>query len=240
MDKGSVEYYKGGELSMKVLVLNASPKENNSGTMKITESFVEGFEKIHKAEVNVINIYSLDINPCAGCYGCWHKTPGICVIRDDMAECLTLLTEADLIIWSFPLYHYSMPAKGKLFLERTLPTILPELVKTPSGCVHPIRYEKEQKVVLISSCGFYNTEHNYEGLLMQFKLLYQDYTAILCAEGPLLNIPDVSYFSDLYLAAVKKAGEEYANLGELSDQTKKSLYEPMMPIDMYIENSNRG
>jgi multimeric flavodoxin WrbA len=156
-----------------------------------------------------------------------------------MAECLEILIEADLIIWSFPLYHFSMPAKGKMFLERTLPTILPELVKTPNGCVHPGRYDKEQKVVLISSCGFYNTEHNYEGLLKQFELLYQDYTAILCAEGPLLNVPEVSYFSEQYLESAKKAGEEYAKEGKLSEETKKSLAEPMMPIDMYLENTNR-
>lgn len=224
---------------MKVLVLNASPKGNNSGTMKITESFLEGHKKLHECEVNTIDIYSLDIKPCRGCFECWHKTPGICVIRDDMAECLEILIEADLIIWSFPLYHFSMPAKGKMFLERTLPTILPELVKTPSGCVHPSRYDKEQKVVLISSCGFYNTEHNYEGLLKQFELLYQDYTAILCAEGPLLNVPEVSYFSEQYLESAKKAGEEYAKEGKLSDETKKSLAEPMMPIDMYLENTNR-
>lgn len=224
---------------MKVLVLNASPKGNNSGTMKITESFLEGHKKLHECEVNTIDIYSLDIKPCRGCFECWHKTPGICVIRDDMAECLEILIEADLIIWSFPLYHFSMPAKGKMFLERTLPTILPELVKTPNGCVHPSRYDKEQKVVLISSCGFYNTEHNYEGLLKQFELLYQDYTAILCAEGPLLNVPEVSYFSEQYLESAKKAGEEYAKEGKLSDETKKSLAEPMMPIDMYLENTNR-
>lgn len=224
---------------MKVLVLNASPKGNDSGTMKITESFLEGHKKIHECEVNTIDTYSLDIKPCRGCFECWHKTPGICVIRDDMAECLEILIEADLIIWSFPLYHFSMPAKGKMFLERTLPTILPELVKTPNGCVHPGRYDKEQKVVLISSCGFYNTEHNYEGLLKQFELLYQDYTAILCAEGPLLNVPEVSYFSEQYLESAKKAGEEYAKEGKLSDETKKSLAEPMMPIDMYLENTNR-
>lgn len=224
---------------MKVLVLNASPKGNHSGTMKITESFLEGYKKLHECEVNTIDIYSLDIKSCRGCFECWHKTPGICAIRDDMAECLEILIEADLIIWSFPLYHFSMPAKGKMFLERTLPTILPELVKTPSGCVHPSRYDKEQKVVLISSCGFYNTEHNYEGLLKQFELLYQDYTAILCAEGPLLNVLEASYFSGQYLESAKKAGEEYAKEGKLSDETNKSLAEPMMPIDMYLENTNR-
>lgn len=225
---------------MKILVLNASPKGKHSGTMKLTESFLEGFKKIEECVIDMIDIYSLDINPCEGCFGCWHKTPGVCVIQDDMAKCLELLREADLIIWSFPLYHYSIPAKGKMFLERTLPLILPDLVETPNGCMHPRRYDKEQKVVLLSSCGFYNTEHNYEGLLMQFRLLYQEYTAILCAEGPLLNIPAASYFTEQYLDHIKKAGEEYAGMGAISVETKKFLDEPMMPVDMYLENANRG
>lgn len=223
---------------MKVLVLNASPKGSNSGTMKLSKSFLEGFNIVQEAEVDIIDIYNLDIKPCRGCYNCWHKTPGSCAIRDDMEESLALVKDADLIIWSFPLYHYSIPAKGKMFLERTLPTVLPDLVKTPSGCTHPSRYDKEQKFVLISSCGFYNTAHNYEGLLMQFGFLYQDYTAILCAEGPLLSIPEATYFSGQYLENIRKAGEEYGNLGILSDQTKKLLNEPMMPIDMYLANAN--
>ncbi|WP_455718483.1 flavodoxin family protein, partial [Anaerosporobacter sp.] len=118
---------------MKILVLNASPKGKHSGTMKLTESFLEGIKKIEDCEIDVIDIYSLDIKPCEGCFGCWHKTPGACVIQDDMSKCLELLKEADLILWSFPLYHYSIPAKGKMFLERTLPLVLPDLVKTPSG-----------------------------------------------------------------------------------------------------------
>ncbi|WP_455715963.1 flavodoxin family protein [Anaerosporobacter sp.] len=222
---------------MKILVLNASPKGKHSGTMKLTESFLEGIKKIEDCEIDVIDIYSLDIKPCEGCFGCWHKTPGACVIQDDMSKCLELLKEADLILWSFPLYHYSIPAKGKMFLERTLPLVLPDLVKTPSGCTHPSRYDKEQKVVLLSSCGFYNIENNYEGLLMQFSLLYKEYTKVLCAEGPLLNIPEVSYFAEQYLDNVRKAGEEYARTGQINEETKELLDKPMMPIDMYLENA---
>lgn len=102
---------------MKVLVLNASPKGNNSGTMKITESFLEGHKKIHECEVNTIDTYSLDIKPCRGCFECWHKTPGICAIRDDMAECLEILIEADLIIWSFLFIISLCQRKGRCFLR---------------------------------------------------------------------------------------------------------------------------
>lgn len=41
-----------------------------------------GFGQRHP-ELNFIDLSALHIANCVGCFGCWTKTPGRCVIRDD-------------------------------------------------------------------------------------------------------------------------------------------------------------
>ena len=69
---------------MKVLVLNGSPKAERSNTLNITKAFLKGFPA--DTEVEQVNLYKKDIKPCLGCFSCWSRTPGQCVIKDDMQD----------------------------------------------------------------------------------------------------------------------------------------------------------
>lgn len=69
---------------MKLLILNGSPKSGRSNTMNITRAFIDGFPK--DTEVEQIDLYKKEIRPCLGCFSCWSKTPGECVIKDDMQK----------------------------------------------------------------------------------------------------------------------------------------------------------
>ena len=78
---------------MKVLVLNGSPKKDRSNTIQVTNAFVSGFPE--GTEVKKINIYEKDIKPCQGCFACWASPDGTCAIKDDMAEIIAAIKEAD-------------------------------------------------------------------------------------------------------------------------------------------------
>ncbi|MDU7337648.1 MAG: flavodoxin family protein [Clostridium sp.] len=103
---------------MKVLVLNGSPKGESSNTMLLTRTFLEG---AGWTDAEVINVAKADVKPCLGCYVCWHTTPGKCVIKDTVVEILTKIILADVIIWSFPLYYFSVPGGLKNLIDRQLP-----------------------------------------------------------------------------------------------------------------------
>ena len=89
---------------MKVLVLNGSPKGEKSNTLNITKAFLDGFSA--DTEVEYITVKKETIKPCMGCFSCWSRTPGKCVIKDDMQKIYEKINSADIIIESFPLYFF--------------------------------------------------------------------------------------------------------------------------------------
>lgn len=223
---------------MKILVINCSPKGNQSDCLKLTNAFLEGMGE--KAEI--INAGDLKINSCIGCYSCWNATPGVCIHKDDMPELLTKLTTADLVIWSTPLYCYGMPAIGKAIVDRLLPLTFPQQEVAEDGSTyHPTRQENHTVHMLISGCGFANITNNYEGLLMQFGMTFsKDFPRILCVEAPLLSIPEAEPVALPYLELVKKAGVEFKENGRISDSTQQLLDTPMYDPESYRADIARG
>lgn len=228
---------------MHILVLNGSPKGKKSNTYRITEAFLSGMktELGETADIETVDVCTSHIEPCKGCFGCWTATPGKCVIRDDMDELLPKIIDADLIIWSFPLYYYGMPSQIKALLDRNLPLNLPFMTERPdSGCTHPRRYEgKSADHVLISTCGFYSIENNYEALIKQFDILFgKDYTKILCPEGELFAHRELHGRTDEYLAYAKRAGREYAAGKTISRETAEKLSALLYDPGQFVAMAN--
>lgn len=76
--------------------------------------------------------------------------------------------------------------------------------------------------VLISTCGFYSAEGNYDSVLRMFDhfLGKGHYTTIFCGQGELFRVKELSKRTDEYLATVKSAGAEYAITGKISEKQK--------------------
>lgn len=223
---------------MKILVLNGSPKGERSNTLQLTNAFLEGLNQNETHEIETITISKMNIDHCLGCFVCWTKTPGECVIKDDMTQLLEKYISADLIIWSFPLYYYGMPSKIKAFLDRLLPTNLPFMsVNDDHTSNHPPRYDlSHQRYVLISTCGFYSIKHNYEALVEQFQIFYGErLTKILCSEGELFRVPQLKSRTGEYLSHVKTAGQDYMAGGVISSNTQEKLNELLFPADVFVE-----
>ena len=66
--------------------------------------------------------------------------------------------QADLVVLASPIYHATMNARMKLFVERTLPMMDP-LGETPEGGGHPHRFEKMPQVVALSVCRLLGPVH---------------------------------------------------------------------------------
>lgn len=82
------------------------------------------------------------IKPCIGCFGCWIKTPGQCVIRDnygDMGEALSKCDELALI--SRCIYGGFSPFV-KNVLDRSISYIHPFFIIKNGEMHHRVRYNK--------------------------------------------------------------------------------------------------
>lgn len=94
------------------------------------------------------------------------------MIKDDMQEVIEKLRWADITIWSFPLYYFSVPGKLKTLIDRQLPMVLPFMEKDAKSGSHLARYDMSNKrSILISTCGFYTTEGNYDAVISMFDHL---------------------------------------------------------------------
>lgn len=227
---------------MNILVLNGSPRGSKSNTLKITNAFIEGLESESTQMITRVNVSEKKIGHCLGCFACWKDTPGTCVIKDDMAEILEHIRKADLVIWSFPLYYFSMPSKIKALMDRMLPLNLPFIEEDSEGCgTHPPRYNiSSQRTVLISTCGFYSTSHNYEALKAQFDIAFgqKKVTKILCPEGELFSQSTLKTRTDEYLSHVRLAGAQYSKSGIIFASTEKELSRLLFSKEIYTTIAN--
>jgi Multimeric flavodoxin WrbA len=90
------------------------------------------------------------LNSCMGCFGCWIRKPGECVISDEMAELDRCYMNSDAVVFLSPVIFGQFSANIKNAIDRTLPNMLPFFYRRPDGStMHPPRYEKYPELFLI-------------------------------------------------------------------------------------------
>ncbi len=103
-------------MSKKVLILSGSPRKNGNSDLLCNEFAKGAMEAGH--EVEKIRVAEKNIGYCRGCYAC--KDTGECIIRDDMAEVLQKMIDADVLVLASPVYFYSIDAQLKAVIDRTV------------------------------------------------------------------------------------------------------------------------
>lgn len=83
------------------------------------------------------------IQNCIGCFGCWTKTPGICVLKDSYNNMGELLSKCyKLIIISKCVYGSYSPFVRNV-LDRSIAYLLPYFVLRNRETHHATRYENK-------------------------------------------------------------------------------------------------
>ena len=224
---------------MKILVLNGSPKKEQSDTMHITRAFVAGMQEAAPQDIEVVHIAEKHIEFCVGCFTC-KRNGGTCIHTDDMKALLAKVLECDLLLLNFPLYGYGMPAKLKAFIERTMPLSCMKMKKVGGRYEHIGQADfAHLRYLMICGCGFPNSKGNFEPAVAQFKLLFpRQHTIITVPESPMFNVPEADIVTKPRLALVRAAGRQYAEQGMIDDGLLAQIGSPMIPEEQYAAIAN--
>lgn len=217
---------------MNILAFNSSPRDNQtSKTELVLQKFLEGARRAGGV-TETLYLKNYQIKHCIGCRSCWIQTPGRCVQQDDMSEELfDRCVQADLVVLASPVYHATMNARMKLFVERTLPMIDP-LKKAPETGGLPLRFEKMPQVVTLSVCGAWDPAM-FEALSLTWRMCLG---GLLIAEiyrhsSEFLSLPEFHTQAQAVLEAVAQAGEEVVRQGQVNPDTLATLTQPLAPAE---------
>lgn len=104
-------------MSKKVLILSGSPRKNGNSDL-LCDEFMRGALESGN-EVEKIRITEKKVSPCSACYYC-RDHGGVCVHKDDMADILQKMVDADVLVLASPVYFYSVNAQLKAVIDRTV------------------------------------------------------------------------------------------------------------------------
>ena len=104
-------------MSKKVLILSGSPRKGGNSDL-LCDEFMRGALETGN-QVQKIRVSEKKIGYCSACYYC-RQSGGVCAKKDDMAEILQKMIDADAIVLASPVYFYSIDAQLKALIDRTV------------------------------------------------------------------------------------------------------------------------
>jgi putative NADPH-quinone reductase len=212
---------------MKIVAINGSPKGKICNTDKMVNAFIKGAQEVGAETINIF-LADKEIEYCKGCYSCWFKNPGQCVIKDDMAEVLSDLAGANVIVLASPVYFNNISGTLKVFMDRLTVTGSPHSQNT-ENLKDEIIEKVIPKLIMVSNCGFPDRSQfqvislwvNRVAMMMQTSLVGEIYAV----HGKLLSNPTDEYLPaiDKYFKLLESAGKDIALNLKLAETTKDLL-----------------
>jgi len=231
---------------MKIIIFYGSIHKKRGNTHVIIEAFSKGAKEAG-ADVEVVLLAEMKIKNCRACLKCWTKTPGKCVLADDMPALLEKFMQADIVVMATPVYIHNVTGIMKTFLDRMTPIIDPHLIKLDNGDTgHYKRYDQYPKFGVIATGGF--PGQNFSEFVSRYfnRLATEIYSEVVFeiykSQAMILNMGEKSPLDpivDEYKKNVRKAAKEVVANRRISEETAKQLDQPFVPEEMYIEEANK-
>ena len=93
-------------------------------------------------DVEQIRLEELEIAPCLGCFGCWVKTPGICLIDDAGRDVAKKAIRCELLTFVTPITFGGYSFQLKKAVDRLIPLITPYFQFIDGEIHHQKRYAR--------------------------------------------------------------------------------------------------
>lgn len=110
----------------------------------LTISLPEGWD--------MVDLSQQTIAPCLGCFGCWTKTPGRCVLRDDAVTIYPRIAKSSRVLYVSAVVFGGYDVPMKTMLERAIPIQKP-YIRLLDGETHHVQRDVAPKEADIVAYG---------------------------------------------------------------------------------------
>ena len=125
---------------MKVLILHGERK--GESVLSSAHEIIVNALSLNGWQAETIILREKKIARCTGCFGCWTKTPGVCVIDDFGREVAGKAIQSDLIICLTPITFGGYSSELKKAVDRfSCPMLLPFFTTIDGEVHHKARYK---------------------------------------------------------------------------------------------------
>jgi multimeric flavodoxin WrbA len=224
---------------MKIAVINGSHRGRNGNTNSMVSAFLKGAKEAG-AETITVFLAEKEIKYCTACKACWFKTPGKCVIRDDMAEIISLTEDADVRVLATPLYFDNISSLLKTFIDRLMVTASPYWGKDREGECRHLTTKAAPQLVMMANCGF-PERSQFQVISHWLKRHARNLNAQIIGEiyvpqGALLSVREneLGMVISNYLKTLETAGREIAIDRKLTPETEAVLEQKFIQDEVYI------
>ena len=102
-------------MSKKIVVITGSPRKNGN-SFAMTEAFISAAE----AKGHTVTRFDAAMRNVGGCHACetCYKTGKACSFEDDFETLAPAILEADAVVFTMPVYWYSIPAQIKGVIDK--------------------------------------------------------------------------------------------------------------------------
>jgi len=131
---------------MKIVCVLGSPRSKGNSAA-LAQRFCDTAQKLG-GTIQTFSLNKLKYQGCQACMACKTKLDK-CILKDDLAEVLDSIREADVLVLTTPTYFGDVTGQFKLFLDRTYSYLVPNFFNNPN----PSRLAPGKKLVFIHTQG---------------------------------------------------------------------------------------
>lgn len=139
-------------------------------------------------DTKYFDLSSLKITNCMGCFRCWTKTPGKCVIRDDATAVYPCIAKSNKVIYVSRLKYGGYDSVMKTMLERAIP-IQQAFIRIHNDETHHVQRAVTPKQATIIAYGEIDEEERdiFRNLIARnaSNMSFESYNIIFTTEAML-------------------------------------------------------
>jgi len=137
---------------MKITILNGNPNADNVKFDNYLKNLSDLLESSQHT-VTILQLREIDIRYCIGCWGCWVKTPGECIVKDGSRDICRECINSDFMLFASPVIMGFTSALLKKAQDKLIPLIHPYFEIVQNEVHHLSRYDKYPLMGLLLEKG---------------------------------------------------------------------------------------